>query len=372
MRIKKLIAGAVLLLFAQCSYGLNKADPVYTWFVNQQMPSGLLPSQEGGRFCFTYDQAMAVFVFTMAGDYERAGKILDFFGEKAGKGKFEGFQDMYLADLLTGSGPRAAGPNPWVLLAINYYTEKTGDAKYLPLAKKLAGWIMDLRREDGGISGGYDDSGTPFEWAATEHNLNCYAGLKKLSLLAKNPGYGKASEKIKSFIDKELWNSYEKRLYNGYKDFNFATDVASWGVLALGNAYSPVLDVAMNRARCTQLYKERKVKVDGFDFGGPYKDSHYPDLDSVWFEGTGQMVVAFQQAGREKDAVYFLRQLEKCVTPSAKYKGAAGLPYASNPGTPAYGGWTMFSDKLCVSSSAWLLFARERLNPYTGEIIPKI
>lgn len=370
--MNKLLPALLLLLTTGTGYCIDKAGPVYAWFASQQMASGLLPSQEGGRFCFTYDEAMAIFVFTLAGDYEKASKVLDFFADKAGKGKFEGFQDMYLADLLSGSGPRAAGPNPWVLLSIEYYTESSGDRKYLPLASKIADWIIDIQREDGGVPGGFNDNGDPLRWAATEHNLNCYSGLKRLYALTKKNSYRKASDRIREFIIKELWNTYERRFYNGYKDYNFATDVASWGVLSLGNEYADVLEVAMNRSRCTHLYKEMKVKVDGFDFGGPYKDSHYPDLDSVWFEGTGQMVVAFQQAGREKDAAYFLRQLEKCLTPSQKYAGAKGLPYASNPGTPAYGGWTMFSDKLCVSSSAWYLFAKDRFNPYTGAILKKI
>ncbi|MFH1369360.1 MAG: hypothetical protein ABII64_09570 [Elusimicrobiota bacterium] len=368
--MKKTFITLMLLFAVSCRLpAFDRSNPVYKWFESQQLSNGLVPSQENGRMCFTYDQALAIFIFTLADDYARAEKLLDFLVQKAGKTEFIGFPDMYGDKGMVGSSIRAAGPNPWLLLAINYYTKKTGKTEYVSLGKKIADWLLTLQREDGGISGGYDDMGNPFPWVSAEHNFNCYSALTELSEISKKNKYKAAAADIRKFIEKELWVPREGRFYNGYKDFNFALDVASWGVLSLGKKYSAALDFAMQKARCTKKYSEMGVEVDGFDFGGPYRNTHFPDLDSVWFEGMGQMVVAFQLVGREKDAEYFMQELKKCLTDSKVFPGTKGLPYASNPGTPPYGGWMMFSDKLCVSSGVWYLFAIERFNPYTGKKI---
>jgi len=351
---------------------------ILEWFVLQQVDTGLVCSQDGGphpNVCFTYDQALSVFVFGLEGEWERASRILDFFLQEVKKQRaegtgFRGFADSYLADGSVDARNRAAGPNAWLGMATNYFCSKNPEGalrdKYLRLSKTLAEWLWSLSSENGGIRGGFDELGNTFSWISTEHNVDCYAFFKQLGKLTGKKAYKKHAQQIARFMEEHLWYEPEGRFFNGLNDANFATDVSAWTVCAFGRKYEDGLDFALRRARCKKYYLKTKTMVDGFDFGGPYTDSHYPDLDSVWFEGTAQMVIAFRKVGRHEEADYFFQSLTRCLTPSSKHDGTLGLPYASNPGTPAGGGWTMFDDRLCVSSSAWYLFAARNFNPFVG------
>ena len=56
-----------------------KVDSVYLWLTNMQQPNGLLKSSEEGTNVSLYDNALAALAFTAYGDYDKAGKIFDFF-----------------------------------------------------------------------------------------------------------------------------------------------------------------------------------------------------------------------------------------------------------------------------------------------------
>jgi hypothetical protein len=77
------------------------------------------------------------------------------------------------------------------------------------------------------------------------------------------------------------------------------------------------------------------------------------------------MVLAFDRAGRKAERDHFLAEMDKALTKSPTYKNAAGLPYATNEGTPAYGSWLMQDSPLCVSSTAWYISAKENYNPFS-------
>jgi hypothetical protein len=55
------------------------------------------------------------------------------------------------------------------------------------------------------------------------------------------------------------------------------------------------------------------------------------DHDSVWLEGTGEMIVAYRSAGEDYTADFYIREMEKIISPSAKDPALAGLPYATTP-----------------------------------------
>ncbi len=336
-------------------------DPVLEWLRQHQGAGCLLASDEKTGNAYTYDQALAAIAFVSLGEPERARRILEEF-ERLAAPPFKGYCDFYPVDGHLEPDARAGGPNAWILLAINLYTQKTGDPSFLPLARTIADWLLTLQTREGGIAGGFGKWGQPMDWVATEHNLDAVAAFRDLATLTGEEKYRAAAVRILAWLLKEPYSSRLPHPANGRQDPNYATDLSSWGVLALGARMTPVLDHAERMALNSRTYLDRQVT--GFDFGGAYGDTTWPDRDAVWFEGTGQMVCAYQLAGRKNEAERYLASLTEALTPSANYVGTTGLPYASNPGTPPYAGWVMPSDRLCVSSSAWYLFARYGINPF--------
>lgn len=357
----------------------NDVERAHNWLVMQQdtnrtlffFTGGLLPSYEGWTDCFTYDQALACMAFVKRGDFRKAKLILDFY-EKTYRdqikkyGKFIGFSDAYKKDGAWGE-TWAAGPNAWLLMAVNQYTYLTKDMRYLELAKKIADWLISLEAIDGGIIGGYYGNGEPMTWISTEHNFDCYVAFRDLGILTGDDRYLKIAKEIKLWLENAAWNKEQNRFNMGNDNPNYATDLSSWAVLSLGKKYGPTLDFAIDKSLTKKLYKVKDVEIEGFDFGSTYEKSHYPDKDAVWLEGTGQMVLAFDRAGRKEEKNHFLAELDKALTPSPAHKNAAGLPYATNTGTPAYGSWLMQDKPLCVSSTAWYIFAKENYNPFSAD-----
>jgi len=348
----------------------------YNWFKNQQQPNGLVENYEGGGVSYSYDDALAAFVFILNDNIYQAKKVFDFFETRRKEqmrdyNKFIGFADMYYLSGKIGNKSRAVGPNAWLLLALNYYMLKTQDNSYIKLAKAIADWILGFQdKYNGGIWGGVNDKGGKFLWMSTEHNLDAYAAFEVLYKITGEEKYHTAASKIKEWLTKEMWNPWTKRFYNGLNDPNYATDVSSWAVLSLLEPkYFGCLDFAIKYSENEQFYEPNKVKVKGFDFGSTYAESPYPDKDAVWFEGTGQMVLAFYLASRTNEAKFYLNELKKAVVKSEKHNDSAGLPYASNPGSPPYGGWVMPDKPICASSTAWFLFALKKFNPFYGNII---
>ncbi|MBN1897376.1 MAG: hypothetical protein JW827_01245, partial [Spirochaetes bacterium] len=270
-----------------------------------------------------------------------------------------------------GNNARAIGPNAWLLLALNYYTLTTKDSSYVALSKAVADWIISFQNQyRGGVWGGVDEHGGKFLWMSTEHNLDCYAGLSVLYQITGKKRYKTVAFEIKRWLDDYVWNPWTRRFYNGGDDPNFATDVSSWAVLSLlEEPYFVCLDFAVDYSENRQFYNPNKIEIAGFDFGSSYARSPYPDKDAVWFEGTGQMILAFYLAGRIEESDYFLEEMKKALIKSDAHNDSTGLPYASNPGSPPYGGWVMPDKPICISSTAWFLFSLKKFNPFWGNII---
>ena len=341
----------------------QRANRVYLLFHN-----GLLPSHEGGEDCFVYDEALAALAFTHHGDYSKAKAIFSFFDGVRKRhikdyGALTGFTDVYKKNGRE-TETKAAGPNAWVLMALNYYMHKTNDKSFLPLARDIAEWLISLQCMDGGCIGGYYGNGKPMTWVSTEHNFDCYSALRDLGILTADDKYLKKAKEIKRWLVDDVWNEENQRFFLGKRNPNFATDLSSWAVLSLGRDYASSLDFAIDKSLNTQIYKVKDVAVEGFDFGSDYKRSPFPDKDAVWFEGTAHMVLAFAIADRVAESDHFMNELRKCLTESEAYPHTIGLPYASNEGTPVYDSWMMQDKPLCISSTTWYYFAENKFNPF--------
>ena len=356
----------------------SDAEKAYQWLAASQrtnrifllIQQGLLPSLEKREDCFVYDEALAAMAFTHKGDYKRARLLFDFFDNVRKKhikekGEIWGFTDVYKRNGKE-TETRAAGPNAWVLMALNYYYAKSGDATYLPLAKDIAEWLISLQSIEGGIIGGYYGNGKPMTWISTEHNFDCYSAFRDFGIITGDEKYLKLAKEVKKWLDDDAWDKKAKRFFLGRRNPNFATDLSGWALLSLGRDYAPSLAFAIEKSQNAQLYKVKNVKVEGFDFGSTYKTSTFPDKDAVWFEGTAHMILAFEKAGQKAERDYFMNELDKCLTDSPAFPYTAGLPYASNEGTPVYDSWLMQSKPLCVSSTAWYYFAKNSFNPFSA------
>ncbi|MDD5066326.1 MAG: glycoside hydrolase family 76 protein [bacterium] len=344
------------------------------WLKNQQQKSnGLVESYESGEVSYTYDDSLAAIVYILNNEQGLACKVFDFYKKEwkkeiSSSGKFNGFPDMYKINGRIGNNSRAIGPNAWLLLSLNYYTVRTGDKSYLDMAGAVADWMLEFRNSyNHGLWGGINEYKSPYIWMSTEHNLDAYAAFQGLYLLTRDRRYKEAAAGIRKWLESEMWNKEQGRFYNGHDDPNYATDVSSWTVMSLADRkYSSVLDFAINYAGNKQFYKPNEKEVAGFDFGGTYSRSPFPDKDAVWFEGTGQMVLAFDLFDRKEEARYYLEELKKAVVRSERYDDSTGLPYASNPGTPPYGGWTMPDKPICISSTTWFMMALKDFNAFYG------
>jgi hypothetical protein len=310
------------------------SDKAYGWLKMQQdqYTTGLVESfnisGQLANVCFTYDQAVAAIAFKAKGDSARAKKVLDRLQAlQMSSGSW--YTAYNCSTLQPWESHQHVGPTLWVVLAAHYY----GGTTYDTMAKKAIDWTLQFQQADGGVNGGIDSSGATLTWCSTEHNQDAYAAYNKY-------GYTTQANNVKNFLVNQVWKT--DHFWAGRNDSNNPLDVNPWGVLSLGaTTYGVSLDYALATHRNT------KNGIDAFDF-----DS---DKDDLWFEGTGQMVVAFKAAGRTSDADYFTGQIIKAQ------KSNGGVPYSLLGTNNGY--WTM-SKAESVAATGWLIFAIHNVNPF--------
>lgn len=140
-------------------------------------------------------------------------------------------------------------------------------------------------------------------------------------------------------------------------DYNvLVADVNSWGLMALGESlrYSKTVEWLHHAFLVTETIDSQIVS--GFDFD--------IDKDHVWYEGTGQALLAFQMAGREewnsaiRSDVVFAQE----HAPRANRKGIVA---ALDDCLTTNLGW-FYYNRLHVAPTAWYIFAAREHNPYWG------
>ena len=327
-----------------------RALEVAAWFGQIQLSNGLVPSSENGPAISLYDNALAALVFLATGNTKKAEAIFNFFDQRIdqelleGNGGFAQFRDAQGKP----TGNRWLGDNAWLLIALQNYAAKVEPVKYTRLRKELSDWIRLQQDSDGGLWGGYKTDGSRIT-KVTEGMLDAFHGVS---------GYDDFHKNLLAYLRAQRWNSSEKLLVSWPGNVHeYALDNHAWGYCMLEDFPYSALEKT-DRYTCTKTATVNGKLVTGYS----------PDIDRdiVWPEGTGQMAVAFQNAGRPDLANEILTEMEKLLIMSPKYPGAKGIPYASNPGT-GYGTdplWEGADLNICVSSGAWYLFAALSYNPY--------
>ena len=367
------------------------------WLKNHQHPeTGLVLSFEGHDgvvqdWAFTYDQALAAIVFLNFGEEHKARKILNFFN-KLSEDDFQGYDNAYYYD----SGEPSeftihTGPNIWLGLAIIHYTQKTNDTYYMPLARRIADWVISLQDKDpeGGIKGGPDVT-----WFATEHNLDAYAFFSMMYDVTDEEKYDLAKKKTLAWLQTyslipEGKDYQSPPINRGRGDSTIATDTFAWALASIGPEKlkeigmdpEQILNFAEEHCAVTVRYKRPSgavVEVKGFDFA---KTAHLPRGGMVSPEWTSQMIVSYEilsdyfakkdevtKAGfyREK-ANNYLNELNKLIisSPSAKGQGEGCLPYATLEDTETGHGWsTPHGTSTCsIAGTAYMIMAINKWNP---------
>ena len=362
----------------------RKRSPlVYQWLVRQQIPgTGLLPSQQDNAVN-TYNNALAVMVFTLHGDHAKSKAILDFFDGKADEfysNQCDSFQAgcsqlatcesttpcgfFQARDATTGEpfpdANRWMGDMAWLAMAIHHYQAATGDATYDAMARAIVKLLKSWQQPDGYVAVGWEwEDGNPIFVAAArvEGNLNAYKAFRLY-------GETTTAEAIKGWLDHtDLdWN-------------NGPLDIHSWRVLALGKEYGYSL-ADMERTDAEPLRYRSTVTFRGAEVTGflPMPAALYSDTckasNNIWAEGTGQMAVAWYKAGYRERGDFYARELRKLLFEPAGFPGFRAISFLSLP-LPAAADpddcptW-LDTTKGHVAAVAWHILAEQRFDPFDG------
>ncbi len=331
-------------------HAITHEEATFLWISQMQQENGLLESAEFTDFVSLYDNSLAALAFLQAGKIEKAEKVFDYFNDRMQEELLANPGGIFQFRKRDGTGGSRSwlGDNAWLLIALNHYHELTGSDTYTLLAKGLDSWIRSLQDTDGGLWGGWNADGSKIP-KVTEGIITAYNAVT---------GFDEFHHGILGFLQEQRWDEDAMAFItqNETPDYRFALDLHSLGFLIFKDLPPMILDET-ERYQNTQFAALSGAELNGYCFD--------EDRDVIWLEGTAQMAVAFQEAGRHNQKMELLQQLEKTFIHSSLAEGAKGLPYTTNQGTNF--GATLLWDHAdltpALSSSIWYLFARANFNP---------
>jgi hypothetical protein len=348
--------------------------------------------------CYVYDNSLALLSFLARGNDEdlRRAKILadsfvyaahndryytdgrlrnaymsgDLSDHLTGKVRLPGWSDPLDAQWRedTGQVSSYTGNLAWAMIALLSYYNKMGGSQYLDAAQMIGEWIEEKTKDTrndgcpGGYTGGYEGSEPnpgKITWKSTEHNIDVYVAFMLLYELTSDSKWKDGAIHAKNFVD-AMWDSTDQHFWTGTKNDgctidtgNIPVDIQAWPLLALGSYNSALIGAE----KC--CYAEADG-FKGFDFNN--------DLDGIWFEGTGQMALAYEINREVSKSNSYLAELTKAQV-SATNANGKGIVAASHDGVTTGFGWQYFS-RLHVGTTAWYIFAELGYNPFWGIGIP--
>ncbi|MCL1916841.1 MAG: hypothetical protein FWG14_00770 [Peptococcaceae bacterium] len=195
----------------------------------------------------------------------------------------------------------STGNMAWAILALCEAARSAPPAKaaaYSTAAVKAADFVMLLRSDTGGFTGGYegwDKEQTKAMYKSTEHNIDLISAFSSLAELlntsdpAKAAQYRDASVYAEAFV-LTMYDEERHCFYTGTEDDGLTLnkgvlplDTNTWAILALGDSFAD--------AELVVSFVEENIAVgDGFDFSAE-------DLNGIWHEGTAQMAVCYKILG---------------------------------------------------------------------------
>jgi hypothetical protein len=325
------------------------------------MDGRLIDSYEDSeRAGWTYDAAVAAIAFTALQRPDLAKQLLAGLHHiQANDGSFSfAYQPDRVAPLI---GEQYIGSMAWVVMAANFYEQRTGDSAFAPLSVSALDFIdrFVVRDPASPLDGGVSMGPVAPQTYSTEHNVDAFSAYSWRGRLSNRPEYLDTALRLQQFIFRELPatrpGAEDFHFKVGQRDASLYLDPQSWTTLAF--ASDGALTARLERALTVA---ERRLRVTSGRSGSVsgllgFRDAAHADPDKVWVEGTEGMVAARLALGQTDLARTYHQQTIRVQT------GAGGLPYASENAE----GW---STRPSVAGTAWFLL--NRTWPPTNPFIP--
>ena len=336
-------------------------------------------THDDGDTAWSYDNALVLLAFLARGtdaDLVAARKLADAFvyaQEHDPEFQDGRIRDSYHAsnfmlsngDVNVDRRGSATGNMAWATLALVRTWEHFGDEEYLLAAQRLGQWIIDNTADErgaGGFTGGFDGSGTPLLWKATEHNADIYAAFMNLYLATGDEIWQEQAISAKRFLE-SMW--YEKggffwtgTLEDGesVNPIPIPEDAQSWTLLALGETRQYRRGLTWAESTLFEEACSTCEAVAGYRFS---------DTGSgCWWEGTAHMALAWQAAEDGDRADELLQNLR--AVRQAFPDGTEAIPAACEMGADTGFGWSYPAQVAHIGATAWYLFAELEHNPFWG------
>ncbi|HVJ19535.1 MAG TPA: hypothetical protein VM686_29145 [Polyangiaceae bacterium] len=379
--------------------------------------------------CFTYDQAVAVMALVANPSPTAPGPTqerLDY-----AKGILDAMAAVQVSDgswntvyaCSTGAvaleWKREVGPTAWVAMAIKKYQQARNDfSLYETNFKNAVNWISKLQNmqstsmantadcnsfstrtfNDGGVQHGQCKSGASYKvegWAGTEINQEAFILFKKygeryptetlpLGVAGGLTGTARAnlmwSTSNTGFLAVDVFAPGQARFLTGRNDVTHHTDVNPLGVMTrIGSGRSfpagltdaDLLASTVSDHVTTETGTVNGVSqtITGCDYEGD--DMGTAGLDDVWFEGVGQMTLAFYLSGDAMNGDFYRTASEQGQWGGGACNGASncgGIQYSLKGTNNGY--WTMTTAP-AISPTGFYLMALDAayhpgnpFNPY--------
>lgn len=384
-----------------------------------------VPSSDGlNDKCFTYDQGVAVMAL-VSNPSSDAGPSAANLGYAKGildaMAAVQGVDGSWNTGYVCSTGviyeyKKEVGPAAWVALAIKKYQAAMNDpTAYETNFKNFVNWVSGLQNmqntsmangaacnsfstlsfNDGSVQHGQCKSGPNYKiesWAGTEINQEAFILLKKYGALYPSTtlpvglagglsGSARAdlmwSSANTGFLPNTIFSAAQARFLTGRGDATHHTDVNPLGVMTRLGTGMPnpggVTDANLLASTVAEHVSTQSGTVNGvsktitgFDYEGTDMPAGSGSLgvDDVWFEGTGQMTLAFYLAGDAMNGDYYLNAMQQGQWGAGACNGAAscgGIQYSLR-GTPN-GYWTMTKAPAISPTGFFLMSVDAKLHP---------
>ena len=259
------------------------------------------------------------------------------------------------------------GNNAWGMIALLALYKETGEPGYLNTARRLGQFIQTFRNTSGtyqGFLGGIEnpESSSPSmrAYASAEHNIDVYAAFQVMSeLFPGEPLWRNDAAHAELFVE-AMWSPGQGCFLAGTTNpttrnsvpGQLPLDVQAWSLL--GKLPFALLNSAQTLACPEMNHRTLKDGFSGFDFN--------EDRDGVWFEGTGQMAVAYALANNAQKATELRNELLRAQD-SPDTGNGMGITAASRDALTTGFGFKYFR-RLHIAATAWHVFAQLGFNPY--------
>lgn len=271
------------------------------------------------------------------------------------------FEDEYQVGTYTGE-------MAWIIIAWLTYDHITGTERYRNSAISLAQWIKENCYDTTGIPGytggflGWEPIQLRERWKSTEQNVDVYAAFMRLYQVTRNVIWEERANKALAFA-KSMWDSTSNHFWSG----TTVSDSINYFSPLDAQTFALLSTRDVNRYGMAITWVENNCRVDTLNFQG----FHFSTVrDGIWWEGTGQMCLAFQVKGESAKSDTFLNRLRRwqVLAPNANGKGiVATCPDSIWTGIIREWGKWFYYDRLHVGATAWYIFAERNYNPFRHE-----